>query len=172
MPGVARVVTPAEGGDALVARDGSSALVAAVLVADADDADVVADAEDAFAGSVVVLGGGAVTQEQVSSQVQEDLLRAELIAMPLLLILCLWIFRSPIAALLPVLVGGSTVMGTFLVLRVIDAGVDGALGVRAQPRDRARTRPGGRLQPAARSRATARSSAAAATPRDAAAPRC
>ena len=87
------------------------------------EADVVADAEDAFAGTAVVLGGGAVTQEQVSSQVQEDLLRAELIAMPLLLVLSLWIFRSPIAALLPVLVGGSTVMGTFFVLRLIDAGV-------------------------------------------------
>ena len=70
-----------------------------------------------------MLGGGAVTQEQISSQVQEDLLRAELIAMPLLLLLSLWIFRSPIAALLPVLVGGSTVMGTFFVLRLIDAGV-------------------------------------------------
>ena len=91
-----------------------------------------------------------VTQEQISSQVQEDLLRAELIAMPLLLVLSLWIFRSPIAALLPVLVGGSTVMGTFFVLRLIDARRDRALGLRAQPRDGPRARPRGRLQPAAR----------------------
>ncbi len=123
VPGVAQVVTPAEGGSALVARDGSSALVAALLASDADEKQVVADTEDAFAGTAVALGGGTVTQEQVSSQVQEDLLRAELIAMPLLLVLSLWIFRSPIAALLPVLVGGSTVMGTFFVLRLIDAGV-------------------------------------------------
>ena len=104
-----------------MSRDGTAAIVPALLAADADEADVVAAAEDAFAGSDVVLGGSEVAQDQISSQVQADLLRAELIALPLLLLLSLWIFRSPVAALLPVLVGASTVMGTFLVLRVVDA---------------------------------------------------
>jgi uncharacterized membrane protein YdfJ with MMPL/SSD domain len=123
VPGVAQVVTPAEGGATLVARDGSSAILPALLDASADEGDVVTGAEAAFAGTDVVLGGGAVAQEQISGQVQDDLLRAELIALPLLLVLCLWIFRSPIAALLPVLVGASTVMVTFLVLRLVDAGL-------------------------------------------------
>lgn len=121
--GVANVITPDRGGPTTVARDGSSAIVPVTFTADATDADTVTAIEAAVAGTDVALGGGAVAQEQISGQVQRDLLRAELIAMPLLLLLSLWIFRSPIAALLPVLVGGSTVMGTFFALRLVDAGV-------------------------------------------------
>ncbi len=121
--GVADVITPAEGGPTSVARDGSSAILPVTFATSAAEGDVVDAIDAAVAGTDVRLGGGAIVQEQVSGQVQDDLLRAELIAMPLLLLLSLWIFRSPIAALLPVLVGGSTVMGTFFMLRLVDAGV-------------------------------------------------
>ena len=120
--GIADVTAPTEQAG-LVARDGTSVIVPAMARADAARADISEDATEAFAGSDVVLGGGALIEEQINTQVQNDLLRAELIAMPLLILLSLWIFRSPIAALLPVLVGAGTVMGTFLTLRLINAGV-------------------------------------------------
>lgn len=119
---IAQVVTPTEV-PTLAARDGSSAIVSATAVADASRGAIADDTRLAFAGSDVVLGGPAIIEDQVSSQVQTDLLRAELIAMPLLILLSLWIFRSPIAALLPVLVGAGTVMGTFLTLRLVNAGI-------------------------------------------------
>ena len=44
--------------------------------------------------------------------------RAELLAFPLLFLLSLLFFRSLVAALLPLLVGGLAIVGTFLMLRV------------------------------------------------------
>jgi putative drug exporter of the RND superfamily len=68
--------------------------------------------------SAVVLGGGVVGFEQVGRTVEEDLLRAELIAFPLLLVLSFWVFRGLVAALLPPLVGGLTILLSFLGLRL------------------------------------------------------
>lgn len=65
----------------------------------------------------VLLGGAAVAGSQISELVQRDLLRSELIAFPLLLLLSFWVFRGVVAALLPPLVGAVTVAGTLLVLR-------------------------------------------------------
>jgi uncharacterized membrane protein YdfJ with MMPL/SSD domain len=66
----------------------------------------------------VVVGGPAVAQEQVNSQVEKDLQKAEMLAFPLLFLLTLLFFRSLVAALLPLLIGGLAIVGTFLILRV------------------------------------------------------
>ena len=66
----------------------------------------------------VQLGGGVIGFEQVGRIVEEDLLRAELIAFPLLLLLAFWVFRGFVAALLPPLVGGLTILLSFLGLRI------------------------------------------------------
>jgi uncharacterized membrane protein YdfJ with MMPL/SSD domain len=65
----------------------------------------------------VKVGGGAVAAAQVNEQVEEDLRTAELLAFPLLLFLSFFFFRSLVTALLPLLVGGLTIVGTFLLLR-------------------------------------------------------
>src|SRR5262249_14323197 len=52
-----------------------------------------------------IVGGAAVSGEQVRVQSERDLFRAELIAFPLLLLLGIWVFRSVVAALLPVAAG-------------------------------------------------------------------
>jgi uncharacterized membrane protein YdfJ with MMPL/SSD domain len=54
----------------------------------------------------------------VNKQVERDLRTAELYAFPLLLLLSLLFFRSLVAALLPLLVGGLAIVGTFLTLRL------------------------------------------------------
>ena len=53
-----------------------------------------------------------------TTQVEHDLRTAELYAFPLLFLLSLLFFRSLVAALLPLLVGGLAIVGTFLMLRV------------------------------------------------------
>lgn len=67
----------------------------------------------------VLLGGGAVAARQIRDTVQQDLLRAELIAFPLILLLSFWVFRGLVAALMPPLVGAAAIGLTFLVLRFV-----------------------------------------------------
>ena len=75
---------------------------------------------DAFArADGVTVGGGAVAGLQIGETVGADLGRAELIAFPLLLLLSLLFFRGR-ATLMPLAVGVTTVLGTFLVLSLVN----------------------------------------------------
>jgi RND superfamily putative drug exporter len=109
---VASTATPGE------LREG--ALVTATLRAGADEDAV---AEEALAALEdrpgVTVGGPAVAGLQIGETVSEDLGRAELLAFPLLLLLSLVFFRGR-ATLMPLVVGITTVLGTFLVLRGIN----------------------------------------------------
>jgi RND superfamily putative drug exporter len=81
-----------------------------------DAAERVADRLDNAPG--VTFGGPSLAQEQVNHQVESDLRRAEMLAFPLLFLLSLLFFRSLVASLLPPLIGGLAIVGTFLMLRV------------------------------------------------------
>ena len=81
-----------------------------------DAAKRVADRLDGAPG--VTFGGPSLAQEQVNHQVESDLRRAEMLAFPLLFLLSLLFFRSLVASLLPPLIGGLAIVGTFLMLRV------------------------------------------------------
>ncbi len=70
--------------------------------------------------SNVLLGGGPILFPEVRDQVSKDLGKAELLVFPILFLLSLFVFRGVVAALLPMLVGGITVFGTFLALRIVD----------------------------------------------------
>ena len=106
---------------AFVSRDGGSTYFA-VALKPTDDKRVqevgadIADQLSRHAG--VLVGGFAVAQEQVNKQVEEDLRMAELLAFPLLFLLSLLFFRSLVAAVLPLMIGGLAIVGTFLILRV------------------------------------------------------
>jgi uncharacterized membrane protein YdfJ with MMPL/SSD domain len=65
-----------------------------------------------------LVGGAAVASEQVRAQSERDLFRAELIALPLLLLLGIWIFRGVLAALLPVAAGMLSIASTLALLRL------------------------------------------------------
>jgi uncharacterized membrane protein YdfJ with MMPL/SSD domain/pSer/pThr/pTyr-binding forkhead associated (FHA) protein len=69
----------------------------------------------------VQLGGPAVAGQQLGSQVTKDLGVAEGLAFPILFILSLFVFRGVVAALMPLFVGGITVMTTFLILRIVNS---------------------------------------------------
>ena len=104
-----------------VSRDGRSTYLAVALKPTGDREVQAAGAAiaDQLAGRPgVTVGGFAVAQEQVNQQVEEDLRKAELLAFPLLFLLSLLFFRSLVAALLPLLIGGLAIIGTFLILRL------------------------------------------------------
>lgn len=65
-------------------------------------------------------GGTALATQQVNRQVQHDLTRAEELAFPLLFLLAFWVFRSVVAALLPLVCGALTILGALLMLRGLD----------------------------------------------------
>src|SRR5205807_10567033 len=73
-------------------------------------------------GAVQVrVGGFAEVLRQVTSQVQKDLKIAEFIAIPLSMVLLLFVFRGAVASAWPLAVGGLAAVGTMFVLRVIAA---------------------------------------------------
>jgi uncharacterized membrane protein YdfJ with MMPL/SSD domain len=116
---VGSVTSPAEGGRAFISRDGRQAYATASFRPDADESDASERLLDRYAEREdVLLGGNAIANRQANEQVSEDLARAELIAFPILLVLSLLFFRSLVAALLPLLVGGLSIVLTFLGLRI------------------------------------------------------
>lgn len=72
----------------------------------------------------VTVGGLGLANAQVEKQVTADLARAETLAFPILFVLLLLVFRGPIAASLPLMVGGMTILGAFLALRLVALGTD------------------------------------------------
>lgn len=74
--------------------------------------------EDLSAEPGVAVGGYALAQEQVNKQVEDDLRTAEMLAFPVLFLLTFLFFRSGVAAMLPLMVGGLAIVGTFLMLSV------------------------------------------------------
>lgn len=118
-PGIATVTTAADA-PGLVATDGSSTFLAATLRADADEQAVATELLDRYGDAPdVTLGGSLIAQTQIGDAVGGDLGRAEALAFPVLLVLSLLFFRGR-ATLLPLVVGVTTVLGSFLVLRVVD----------------------------------------------------
>jgi RND superfamily putative drug exporter len=121
-PDVAEVVAVRDGQPAeLVSRDRRTTYLLATFRTGADD-DALAEELQARVEREpgVTAGGGQLAFTQVGEQVEEDLARAEMLAFPLLFLLSLVVFRSVVAALLPVLVGGTTIITTFVWLRLVN----------------------------------------------------
>ncbi|HEX4483392.1 MAG TPA: MMPL family transporter [Solirubrobacteraceae bacterium] len=120
-PGVAHVASYAGTREAaVVSKDGRSTLLAASLYSRAEpDAVVDSLTKRLAARHDVQLGGSDVTLRQTNQQASKDLTFAELIALPLLALLALLIFRGA-AAFLPLGVGVSSLLGSLVVLRLIN----------------------------------------------------
>ncbi|WP_406175741.1 MMPL family transporter [Streptomyces sp. NBC_00996] len=72
----------------------------------------------------VKIGGAAQIRTEVQDTSREDLGRAEAIALPLTLLILVLVFRSAVAALLPVIIGLIAIVGTNASLRVITGFTD------------------------------------------------
>jgi RND superfamily putative drug exporter len=104
-----------------VSRDGTSTYLS-VQLSPTDDREI-QDAGERISTALehepgVLVGGAAVAQQQANQQVEKDLRRAELYAFPILFLLSLLFFRGLVAAALPLLVGGLTIVSTMVMLSV------------------------------------------------------
>jgi RND superfamily putative drug exporter len=109
---------------ALRSDDGRSALVLATLPGEADEIADHLEAlapryENGFGPLAVTLGGQAEADREMAEQTERDLIRAELLVTPIILLLLVVVFRGIVAALLPMAVGVVAVVGALAVLRVL-----------------------------------------------------
>ncbi len=114
---------------ALVATDHRSAMVLAVVAGDQGQVvDRGGQIIDAYSGDhdglSVRFGGAAGIYGDITTQVSVSLVRAESVAVPLTLILLLLVFGSLVAALLPLLIGGVAIVGTFALLAILGSITD------------------------------------------------
>ena len=111
------------GAPSFVSEDRRSTFAVLGLPGDDDEAleeafGVVADRLDA-AGLETAVGGAVAGEVTTSEQVGEDIARAEMLSLPVLAVLLVVVFGGLVAAGLPLLVGGFSVLGAFLVLQVL-----------------------------------------------------
>jgi len=129
---VGRVVNPLRdrrSGAVLIARDGQSlAITGHLSTEDIEDAGGIAaeGVEPLIASSSldVSMGGFAPGFNETNDQTRKDLTKAELIAFPVLALLLLFVFRGVVAAGIPLLIGGISIVGTLLLLRIMSGFVD------------------------------------------------
>ncbi len=105
----------------LASKNGKQALILAVIPGSDNAVDkVIARVAPILRGEhgavSVGIGGQAEVFREINVQVQNDLSRAELIALPITLLLLILLFGSLVAAGLPLAIGGLAIVGTFLVL--------------------------------------------------------
>jgi putative drug exporter of the RND superfamily len=125
IPGVRRVTGPLADGrpiPGLVARDGRAVLVRVELETGLpgggferalDQVDQRLRAVDA---PRVRVGGDEIAREEFQEQAQRDLERGEALALPVMLVLLLLVFRGVVAALTPLLMAAVAVAGALLIL--------------------------------------------------------
>ncbi|MET9968718.1 MMPL family transporter, partial [Streptomyces sp. NPDC006356] len=107
---------------ALRAEDGHEALIAARITGEEKQAgetlDRIAPEFRGAHGPVeVTVGGPVAVRHEMQTTIQEDLVRAEVIALPVTLVLLVMVFGSAVAALLPLGIGIVAILGTNAVLR-------------------------------------------------------
>ncbi|MGH3734418.1 MAG: MMPL family transporter [Micromonosporaceae bacterium] len=125
-PGVSKVSGYYDTGNpALVSNDQHATYLAVQLDKDLDP-DTIRDVRDALAadGLTTDVGGPQAIFLDVNSRVSDDIARAEMISMPILLILLLLVFGSLVAASTPLLVGTIAVLGGFTVVRMLTTVTD------------------------------------------------
>jgi uncharacterized membrane protein YdfJ with MMPL/SSD domain len=129
---VGRIVTPLRNpraGAELIAKDGRSLAIAGYLsTSDIEDAGgIAAEKVKALVDASpldVAEGGFAQGFNETNDQTRTDLTKAELIAFPVLALLLLFVFRGVVAASIPLLIGGISIVGTLFVLRIMSTFVD------------------------------------------------
>lgn len=75
-------------------------------------------------GLTTTVGGPWAVFRDVNQRVSADITRAEVISMPIVILLCLVFFGSVAAALMPAFVGGVAIFGAFALVRLITVVTD------------------------------------------------
>ncbi|TWD79211.1 RND superfamily putative drug exporter [Kribbella amoyensis] len=76
------------------------------------------------AGLDVKVGGEVAVFDEVNTQTEHDIVQAESISLPIVLVLLVVVFGGLVAAGLPLFVGGLAILGAFVVLRALSTFTD------------------------------------------------
>jgi RND superfamily putative drug exporter len=129
-PGVTDVVSYWTAGHpaAMASRDGKHAVVLARLQGSQDEcvkkAKELRRYDGTFQGLQVRTGGEFAVYAEVGDTIERDVIRAESIAIPLTAVLLVIVFGSAVAALLPLVIGVLSILGTFLALHLLHGATD------------------------------------------------
>jgi len=110
---VSVVTVPEQARARFISRDGRTALVLVRLKGDEKAAVKAFPAVKAALRDgpfTVAITGKPAFLFDLNTELEHDLLRAELVSFPLALVVLLWVFRTLVAALLPIVVGGLAVL--------------------------------------------------------------
>ncbi|MET7400951.1 MMPL family transporter [Dactylosporangium sp. NPDC005572] len=120
LPGVVEV------GPALPSGDGRAVLHDVVLTPDAtsSQADAVAERLRSVDRERVSVAGGPLTNMEFGAQAQSDVQRAELITLPIVLVLLVLVFGGLLAGAMPLVVAVAGIAATFGLLRVFSLFTD------------------------------------------------
>jgi RND superfamily putative drug exporter len=132
---VGRVINPLRNpraGAELIAKDGQSLAIAGFLSTNdiENDGGIAAEEVKTLTEASpldVAEGGFAQGFNETNDQTRADLTKAELIAFPILALFLLFVFRGVVAASIPLLIGGVSIVGTLFVLRVMSTFADTSL---------------------------------------------
>ncbi|HSW81114.1 MAG TPA: MMPL family transporter [Candidatus Saccharimonas sp.] len=104
---------------ALLAKDGKGTLVLVSINGDiAQQQTVSAHIRDAVKSNLrLSFAGEAILNHDITAQINSDLSRAEIVSFAILAVLLIIVFRGVVAAVLPLILGGFSVLVAFLVLR-------------------------------------------------------
>ncbi|MFD7502220.1 MMPL family transporter [Streptomyces sp. NPDC059850] len=108
----------------LRAQDGRQALLMARITGDEDQVQntfkrLESRYEHRAEGLDIRVGGSALADKEMSETTEKDLIKIEAVTFPVLLIVMLFVFRSVVAALVPLMVSGLTILSVLLVIRVL-----------------------------------------------------
>ncbi|MFM7212555.1 MAG: MMPL family transporter, partial [Actinomycetota bacterium] len=128
--GVSEVVSywSTGGAPSLLSEDGITTRALVYAEDGADTAQISTDIVDTYAGQqgdlVVYAFGGDVVGNAFTTTITGDLARAESIAIPITALILLFVFGSVVAAGLPFLVAGGTILGSFFALWIVSTVTD------------------------------------------------
>ncbi len=114
---------------ALRSKDGDQALVLARIEGDEDEVDSRMEAlGERYSGEVdglrVQLGGAAEANREIIENTERDLIKIEAITFPIVFVILIFVFRGLVAAFLPLLVSGLTIVSVLLVIRLLTTFTD------------------------------------------------
>ena len=114
--------------DTLRSTDGTIVYVLVDFEEDASAGPLTETIVDRFSGAyeeaTIFVAGYQAVMQGINHEIESDLLLAEAIVVPLVLILLVFVFGSLVSAGLPILVGGLAIVGSFFVMFVVSSFTD------------------------------------------------
>ncbi|MGF2616572.1 MMPL family transporter [Rossellomorea vietnamensis] len=105
-------------------RDGGTAYAGIIFDQPSIEAEIKSIQETIGDEENVVLTGGPVISADINKASQDDLKRAELIGLPVALLVLLFAFGSIIASIVPIIIGAVTVISSFGILTLLGENVE------------------------------------------------